>query len=204
MKSPTLENDVKLQESSPFIRAARDEYWDHSIAAKTERLTPDNAGLTALSDASGPANSPEIPEFPQRAIVIAKFESFQSVMTASGRTIYTNIKFRVHDWIESATKISEPEITVSVPGGTVKTLGGQVISYLTQPRDLFLEPGKVYLLILSYKSQGDFYMAAEDWDLTGGTAKPNTHLNKLLAEQGRSKIAGLSKQELTNKLKPKS
>jgi hypothetical protein len=187
MKTPS---GAEILPSAPFHRSERDQFWDSTAATMRVPLTPDNAGAAALSEGAWSPNSPELPELPNRTILTATFTSFQSILTASGRTVYTDISFRVHDVIEGANASPNSSITVSIAGGTVKASDGKVISYLTQPRDMFLQPGRTYLLVLSYKPSVDFYTLGEDWDISDGTAKPNSYFGKWMFEHGHSSFAG--------------
>jgi hypothetical protein len=146
---------------APSIRKLRDQFWDNSAGAEKEPLTPEtarNSGVGYNDTIDDHKSRPELPEVANRAVLTGSFMGFTSVPTASGRAIYTDILFGVHDLLQDRTGHASPnsEITVSVIGGTVTNQSGQVISYLTQPREMFLEPGHSYLLVLSYHTDGEF------------------------------------------------
>jgi hypothetical protein len=198
MKTPSGD-EISL--SAPFYRSERDHFWDSTAIAMRVSLTPENAGAAAVSEGVWSPNSPELPELPNRTILTATFTSFQSILTTSGRTVYTDVSFRVHDVVEGEHVTPDSSITVSIAGGTVKASGVKVISYLTQPRDMFLQPGRTYLLVLSYKSSGDFYTLGEDWDISDGIARPNTHFTQWMFEHGKSSIGGRTKDEAIRALR---
>jgi hypothetical protein len=129
--------------------------------------------------------------------------SHRSILTAAGRAIYTDITFRVHQVLQDRGGHALPgsDITVSITGGTVTTQSGQIISYLTQPRSLFLQPTKTYLLVLSYEEPGDFYTMAGNWDISDGTARPNTIRLRMKSDEGHSSLSGLTNDELIRTLK---
>jgi hypothetical protein len=59
-----------------------------------------------------------------------------------------------------------------------------------------LQPQHVYLIRLGYDPSGKFYRGGnrtgELWDLTDGTVKPGTTLQKHRAQHGMSEVNGLS------------
>jgi hypothetical protein len=194
MRTPTRELD-RTKQTGTVTRAERDQFWDKSIIAQRAPLTADTAGRSELSEGSWGPNPPEIATFPDRTILIAKFTSFQSILTESGRALYTDIILQVVDVIQGPHASPDTQITVSVPGGTVETSSGQVISYLTRPQNLFLQPARTYIMVLSYQKLGDFYRLGNNWDITNGVVKPNTHFDQMIFEQGRSSISGQNKEE---------
>ena len=186
---------------TPATRANRDQFWDNF--GGREPLTPESALCTAVSEGVWLANEPEIFEGPNRAVLTATFVSYRSILSSSGRVIYTDIAFRVHQVLQDRGGHALPGsyITVSVIGGTVTTQSGQLISYLTQPRSLFLQPTRSYLLVLSYKERGDFYTDAGNWDISDGTARPNTIRLQSKSDEGHSSLSGLTNDELIRTLK---
>ncbi len=91
------------------------------------------------------------------------------------------------------------EVTVSVPGGTVQTSAGAV-SFMTDPQEFFMQPGKTYLLILYYMADGDFYVGTPSWDLSNGIVKANSYETRAKATRGLPTIVGLTKDELIRAL----
>jgi hypothetical protein len=128
MKTPTLHTAHDSLGVPSQIRMERDHYWDTSFAASPTPLSPGTASLTATSTDYGPGRK-EIPDLPYRAIVVANFTNAQSILTASGRCVYTYINFQVEQVFEHINHDITPKslITVSVSGGTVLTASGQII-----------------------------------------------------------------------------
>ena len=157
--------------------------------------------MSALSGGSFSPKTPEISEIPNRTIVTATFTSFQSVLTTSHHTVYTEIHLRVHEVLEGSQASTDSFITVTVPGGAVRMPDGKIISYLTQPRDMFLQPGRTYILVLSYRPSGDFYLMGEDWDIFDGIAKPNSDIGKWTLEHGNSLFGGKATDEALRDLR---
>jgi hypothetical protein len=189
---------ARVANITPLTRAKRDQFWDN--VAGPVPLTPESALSTAVSDGVWLANEPEILEVPNRAVLTGTFVSYRSILTASGRAIYTDITFRVHQVLQDHGGHALPgsDITLSITGGTQS---GQIISYLTQPRSPFLQPTRSYLLVLSYEEPGDFYTLAGNWDISDGTARPNTIRLRMKSDEGHSSLSGLTNDELIRILK---
>jgi hypothetical protein len=202
MKLPTQQNQWDLVPKS--VRTLRDEFWDHSGIAMPEPLTPENAAASGV-EVEGPfsPDSPELPMFPERAIVTGTFKAFRSHLSSSGRSLYTEMIFQTHVVMEApdgSDLAPETDITICFPGGTVTTQSGQTISYLTQPRWLFLQPSRSYLLVLSHHQQGNFYMLADDWDISDGTVRPNTRRNESRAKSSKSFLSGITTADAIRKI----
>jgi len=154
-------------------RKSRDTYFDGLIGF-SERLTPQNAKTRGYSgDHFG--RQTEIPKIPNRAIAIGTLSQYQPVLSASGRSIYTEATFAVSKFIETSPGAKDgPLITVILVGGTVRPESGEIISFLTSaPQAYFVEVGKQYLLVMSYDTTGDFYTLDKSWDVSSGRAQPN-------------------------------
>ncbi len=125
-------------------------------------------------------------------------------MSASHGSVYTEAIFSVAAAIEAPGHLQllpGSDITVALPGGTVRLEDGEVISFLTNPKRFFIQPGKKYLLVLSYELDKDFFSLGETWDLSSGTAKPNSAMEQLRAQNGRSVIVGRTEDDLISSLK---
>lgn len=85
-------------------------------------------------------------------------------------------------------------MTAIVPGGTVPDFDGRAISFLTHPRQCFVEPGKTYLLAASYRPLEEFFVIDRSWDLSTGIVEPN-FLTR------RSDFAGLTTAQLIERLR---
>jgi hypothetical protein len=195
MKTPTnlpLNDDIP-----PAIRDERDRIYDAAIGLN-EPLTADSAQRAFLSEGSFDPSQPDIPNFPNRAVVVGVPASARSVLTASGRAVYTEVDVHVCRVFEDVAGHAAPggDITLTFPGGTVRKPDGTVISHLTQPRTYFIQPGRTYLLAIGYRVDGDFYNPGESWDLTDGVVRPNTAAAVDKARRGKSTIAGLSVEEV--------
>ena len=189
---------------APDLRRLRDGYWDSAIG-HFGVLTPQTVVHTSDGDYGPPAG--EDPEFPNlrqnAAALIGTFKGSRTILTPSGRAIYTDITFSVEHVFQDAVRghaASGPEITLSVEGGTGRTAGGQVISYMTDPKKYFMQPGGTYLLILYYFADGDFYVGTPAWDLSGGVVRANCNEAMVKATRGRPTIVGLTKDELIRSL----
>ena len=149
------------------------------------------------------AGAPELPLVPNRIILTATFTSHRSILSDSQRSIYTEVSFLVDDVLDDQsgrTITHGHDITVGLAGGSILTLSGERISYLVQPRKLFLQPDKKYLLVLSYKPDEDFYTAGDFWDISDGTVRVGSIRNESLRREGRSSLVGLTVDQLPEAL----
>jgi hypothetical protein len=179
------------------VRQQRDQYFDELIGLPSA-LTPANVKSTGFSLGVPLPNQTEIPVLPDRAVVIASFSSYQPVLSRSGRSIYTEVTFSVsNSFQDPAGGIKTGStIVLILPGGTVRTEAGLVLSFLTQPRRYFVAPGRIYLLALSFHSVGNFYSLGKNWDLTTGVVQQNFGASK----QAPSTLVGLTVPQLITTL----
>jgi hypothetical protein len=195
MKEPT---DVAApDEVSRSVRKLRDDHFDGSPFASRAALTRENVGRTARFPGKSSGSAPEIPDVPLRAVLIGTFESHRSVMTPSRRAIYTEVSIKcnhIFEDIGGATRLGS-QITILFLGGTVKDANGDVLSFLTQPKSYFIEPGKTYLLVLRYRPGGDFYDSGKSWDLSDGIVRANNAVENARAKAGGSTLVGHSTKE---------
>jgi hypothetical protein len=182
---------------SPALRAERDNYWDE-VTQRELPLTVQPGGTFMGEDFSG--SEPEIPDLPSRAILTATFTDSRSILSASERSIYTEVTMRVEEVFEDRTGsdhlVPHGDITIMFNGGTVSLRSGRILSDNAQPLDVFLRPGRRYLLLLSYNSQGNWYEYGDSWDISNGVVRANTHRTQYLAKAGRSSLSGLTVEQL--------
>lgn len=178
------------------VRQARDQYFDQIIGYR-EPLTPANVKGTGVSEGVPLRNQSEIPELPNRTLVIGTFNSYQPVLSRSGRAIYTEATFFVSNMFEdnSGHAIPGSTLVMIIPGGTVST-NAVVLSFLTQPRQYSVSVGKTYLLAMSYHANGTFFMLGKDWDVTDGVVKANFSVSP----NAPASLIGLNLQQLVAKL----
>jgi hypothetical protein len=184
------------------LRRQRDLDFDRFVGGGLV-LTPAIALGVTLSEGSYIGMPPEIPDISNRAVFIATFTASRSLLTASGQAVYTEITFRVSDVFEDPSGHGGPgsDVTVIVPGGTVKTASGEVISFLTQPRQYFVEPGKTYLLVTQYMPEGDYHFTPKTWDLSDGICRANDAWEVGQERQGGAMLIGLTRGQLVNLLR---
>lgn len=194
LQTPT-EYPLSEDAVSPIVREDRDAYFDKTIGSKSP-LTAQTGAFSALSEGSHLGEEKEIPDVNARSILIGDFQGFQSVLSASHRSIYTEVTFKVDRVLEDTAGRATPggTATVIVPGGTVD-LNGRALSYLTTDKEYFIQPAQKYLLVLSYHPQGDFYIIAKTWIIANGVLRPNSNLERIRAAQGKSVLTGLSEAQ---------
>lgn len=186
---------------SPSLREERDRFWDD--------LSPDEFPLTVKQGHGGayggPAlvddgKQPEIPDVLDRAVLTATFSAHRSVLSASEKSIYTEITMRVQQVFEDKTGSGQlaphKDITIILDGGTVVLGSGRILSDYAQPPEPLFQPRRSYLLALQYQSEGDWYELKEDWDITDGVVRVNTGWGQYLAKQGRSRLNRLPVEQL--------
>jgi len=181
------------------IRQARDKFFDQWIGYR-EPLTPANVRGAGISEGVPQPNQSEIPDFPNRTVVLATFTSYQPVLSKSGRAVYTEATFLVSNMFEDKSERAGPgsNLVLIIPGGTV-IANGAVLSFLTQPRHYSVSVGKTYLLAIGYHSEGDFFMLGKDWDVTDGVVKANFAGPR----NAPAALVGLTLQQLAAALKTK-
>jgi hypothetical protein len=196
MKVPV---DVRTQPDPVRLehRQARDSYWDNLIGA-SRALSDPNAQGRPLPMVDAIVSGPEMPDLGDGVLLIGKFESYRTVLSASKRSVYTEIQLRVqHFFGHPNVPIHEGElIDLARPGGTIVAPWGSTVSFGVHPEPMGLQPQHTYLIRLGYDQYGNFYRGGsrtgELWDLTDGTVKPGNSLQKARADHGMSEINGLS------------
>jgi hypothetical protein len=146
-------------------------------------------------------DGPEILDLPDRTILTATFTKHQSVLSSSEFSIYTEATLHVDEVFEAQSDSGRPiphqDVTLLLPGGSVLLRSGRTLSYKVTPADMSLEPGHKYLLVLVHHRNGDFYTLADDWGISDGVVRPNTHRALLFSESGRSELSGLKASDIS-------
>jgi hypothetical protein len=178
----------------PILRFDRDSIFDSAIGSPAP-LTPANAGSSHMSQVSYYGDLPEIPALTDSSLVIVgRFVGFQSILSSSHRSVYTEIDVAVQQVIGGLMQRSlgpGNHLTILIPGGTVDLGGGAIVSYLTDGQDYSLQPNHSYLLILKHQPKGDFFTVEREWDITGGVARPNSPYEAERLAKGKSRVSGL-------------
>ena len=182
----------------PSVRAGRDRYSDQGAVGQKYPLT------SPRSDAPGPGIGGGIPRSdirpaPDRVVLAGTFTNHRSVLSASEFSLYTEVTVHVDEVFDdqgASRAHPDKDITILVGGGTVTLASGRILSYDTEPIRFSLQPAHKYLLLLSYRREGDFYALVDDWDISDGTVRPNTVPSEYRASHGLSSLSGLSVQQL--------
>lgn len=144
MQTPSVGGNVS--DVSAAIRSERDTFWDNLSGAR-EPLTARTASASAMGE-SWYEPAPEIPKVENRVVLTGTFVAYRSFLTSSRRTIYTEIAFKVDEIFQNRSmSIITPgdNITVAIAGGSALSPSGETLHYLTQPRELFVQPSRKYL-----------------------------------------------------------
>lgn len=206
----TVPIDVRTQPDpvSRDDRQGRDAYWDTRIGASAPLSDP-NAKGRPMPIGDAVVSAPEIGDLGDGVLVIGKFETYRTVLSASQRSVYSEIGLRIqHVFGHPNPPIQQGQlIDVVRPGGTIIAPWGTTLSYGIHPEQMGLQPLHTYLIRLGYNTSGRFYSGgyrtSELWDLTDGTVKPGNSLQKARADNGMSQINGLSVDALVRLLDDK-
>lgn len=179
------------------VRKTRDDYFDH-IIGQPAPLTPDSARASHLAPGGNIGIPADFPGVDNRQIVIGTFTSFTPILSSSQKAIYTEVLFTSEEIFEKTqpSVASDRYLTVIIPGGTVITRNGLVLSFLTDPRPDFIQPGRRYILILSYHAKGDFNVLIRAWDISSSLVKPGINTSK-------SPLLGLSVESVISLFRSK-
>jgi hypothetical protein len=142
----------------------------------------------------GPDIGPEIE--PSDVVAVVTFDDYQPYLSASGRSLYTEIRLGVERILRADASVGSPAaLTLIYPGGTANTPSG-VISYgsnLDKPFEL--QPHHRYVVFLRHLASGDFYSLDQSWELSGGVVYPNSAGNVERAKAGASLYSGMREDE---------
>ncbi|MDQ2711113.1 MAG: hypothetical protein M3Y24_02570 [Acidobacteriota bacterium] len=189
---------------SPVFRYDRDNFFDQSLG-NPQPLTPETAGHSHVSEGAVYGAPPELPPLSaEDVLIMGRFETYHSVLSASHRSIYTEVRISVQKVIGQGAGqhiSSRTDLVIAIPGGTVQLSDGRIISYLTDDRQYSIQPDHTYFLLLGHQNLGDFYVLEKSWDVTGGVGKPNTPFEVERANKGQSRLTGLSVDAAVSELK---
>ena len=197
--------DVQKQPDpvSPSERRARDGFWDRLYGATYPLRDPlSQPKLLPTVDYFTPTEEFSDQELVEKTWLVGTFESYRTFLSASELSAYTEITFRVSRVIGNLNIPSLKDgstITIGCPGGTIMAPWGKVINFRMSPSDHFFEPNHSYLLGLAHISDGDFFIFNEKiyrrWDVTNGTATPDSKEEIRRATRGQSSIAGKTTED---------
>jgi hypothetical protein len=199
--------DIRQQRDTvpPEQRKLRDAFWDSLIGASAPLDEPQTTHWN-IFPGGNLTTAPEFPKIPGGVWLVGKFESYSTFLSASKRSIYTEIHIRVQHVFGNPTAEPTKGTTIDVarPGGTILAPWGDVASYwVDTPRVYDAQPGHVYLLLLKYHDAVGFYTEARRWDLTSGVATPDSELEEYRAKHGKSEINGRKLSDLIEYLDQK-
>lgn len=144
-------------------------------------------------------------EFPQlgtgAVALVGVFQRFQSILTASHRSVYTVERFSVERVVlGSAPPEDNGSVEVLQYGGTIQTQDGQtkIYAYLRSPYSL--QPGHRYLLAGTFDPATQSLSPAMEWELRNGIALPVSISDNRRANAGSSRYAGLSEAKFIAKI----
>ena len=182
------------QEVPASRRAQRDHYWNEAtawlIGPYGEIEEPSVGSIDLTVDPF---------DVPDKVILTATYMNYRHVLSANAP--YLELTLCVDHVFGSWSDVARPSPHHNV---TLLQRGGRQRQYDMPPMagadpdlaEIDLLPGHKYLLILSCQGAGDFYEEHDSWDITDGTVRANSPVTKYQATQGRSRVEGLTVQEL--------
>jgi hypothetical protein len=187
------------QDIPALVRAQRDRFWDEAAPQRVPLTAPGAEEMSVNTGEDG-RGLDEIRNFPNRVILTGAFTKHRSVLSASEYSLYTEVTLHVDAVFDDRSGSGHPfagkDVTLLLSGGTVTLQSGRILTHNTSPRELFLQLGHEYLLVLQYHGDGDFYQYTDDWDISDGTARANSPGVRYLAQTGHSSLNGLTVQQL--------
>lgn len=187
---------------APELRAARDHFWDEASMSHGP-LTQAGSGRVVGGSYDMTDDPSEISDLlTNRTIVTATFTEHRSVLSDSERSLYSEVTLHVDKVYEEKTgkhdSVAGSDITLIVYGGTVVLKDGKVFSVdaVMIPPDGFIQPGRKYLLALSYHKDGDFFGYGDSWDMTDGTLRPTSVRARDFPRSGHSALNGIRVDQL--------
>lgn len=185
------------------ILAARGEIFDKfaPIRSSADKSEPG----TIIYSPGSVGRRPELPVGESDAIVVARFTKHMPHLSPSGKSVYTEIILTPSVVIKSGAQALEAGTSISIleSGGAIRASDGKILRSPVALHEFSLIPNHSYLAFLRFNTDGKFYELIKSWDLTTGTAVPNSTEDTQLAKENKSKYAGLSKQALIDEVKAK-
>ena len=192
--TPYLEWNTDI---APSVRAERDKDADEGEGNELPLTDPQGWPLRPGIGCGIPET--EIPPDPNRVVLTGTFTKHRSVLSASERSLYTEVTVHVDEIFEdrgASGAVHGGDVTIMFWGGTVTLALGRTLTYDTQPIQFSLQPDHRYFLVLSYHREGDYFVVEDDWDISDGILRPNTGSDEYRAKHGLSSLNGLTVQQL--------
>lgn len=146
------------------------------------------------------------PPHPNELAAAGTFDSFDTVLTPSHQSIYSEMHIAVEKvMLCNFAPCPQPGSTVDVfvPGGTVSLSNGSKLSFLAGPRPYGLVPHHRYVLFLKHIAEGDFYLLDKSIDVTEGYASPNDPDDVVADQKGTWPFAQMNEPDLLNAVSEK-
>jgi hypothetical protein len=124
----------------------------------------------------------------------ATFMNYRSILTVSGRAVYTDITFKVHEVYKAQAGRAFPgfNLTVSVWRDCYQAVRPGFVIPNAATRAASTTRKEISAQVVVPQSVGDFCMVGDNRDISDGTFRPNTTFTRSLARQGRSTPSGLT------------
>ncbi len=197
--------DVQNQPDSASVseRQARDRFWDRLYGATFPLRDPfSQPKLLPMVDYFATPDEFSDQELIERTWLVGTFEGYSTFLSTSELSVYTEITFRVLRVLGNPNipgLKNGSTISIGCPGGTIIAPWGKIVSFRMKPSDHFFEPNHSYLLGLTYIANGNFFTFNEKisrrWDITNGTAKPDSQEEIRRNTRGQSSIAGKTTED---------
>ena len=171
---------------------------DSLIGVPQGYTVSDQANGKIRTDISGTKPSTaELPTTNSDIVAIANFASFSVIVTPSRRSLYTIANLKASNVISSKIPVPEGKVfPILELGGSAILRDAQPITFGVPHNEYSITPGHNYLVFLSYSTEGHFFTINKCWDVTTGSATPNSQEDERRLQEGTSTVAGKSTSDL--------
>jgi hypothetical protein len=193
-------------QSDRVVRAARDAYADKifGVGIPIEQLLENHFSYNNPDPKLPTGNFGIPPAFPDETVVVGTFDSFDEILTASHRAIYSEMHIGVDRAIypTDSTAVGTV-IDIIEPGGSISLQNGKSISFKTAPRPYGLLPHTRYVLFLRRIEPGDFYILGDSIAIENNVSRPNSPDALNAAKSGKWPFLYMKEDELVKSLSKK-
>lgn len=169
LPAPSLSDSRDRSESDE-----EDAYFDKWFGSASPLESPQVG--QQYSSASAELDSGDFPLNSSNVIVVAHFNTWNSYLSSSHRSVYTIVNLQIDRVIADKTATLAPGeiVQLAIPGGTVSVSDkGKTLSWGIRAFAFPCEPGPEYLMFLSYRpKQVTFLEYEKAWLVDHGTLQP--------------------------------
>jgi hypothetical protein len=165
-------------------RLARNDYWIHHLPS------PNGNGARGITF----SDSPELLPDSKSLWAVAVFRGYKIFEPEPDAGAYTDMRMDIKEVLGNRTPAQiqgRSDIDIGEPGGSIKSIDGNVHQYNLNYKPYTLQRSHTYLLQLRYIAEGNFFLIERCWDLESGTAIPVGIIEAERYRSGATLIGGL-------------